>query len=83
MPNLKIEIYSKNNCTYCDSAKNLLKQKNYDYVEKSVEDPAVLAELLKRHSTARQMPQIFINNQWVGGYTGLQAAIKQIESTVL
>ena len=52
-----------------------------EYTEKSVEDPEVLSELMKRHSTARQMPQIFINNQWIGGFTGLQGAIQQIESS--
>jgi glutaredoxin 3 len=34
--------------------------------------------MLKIHPEARQMPQIFINNQRVGGLAGLQAALKEL-----
>jgi glutaredoxin 3 len=34
---------------------------------------------MKEVAKARQMPQIFINGQRVGGLAGLQAALKQIK----
>jgi len=37
------------------------------------------ALLMKEDAKARQMPQIFINGQRVGGLAGLQAALKQMK----
>jgi glutaredoxin len=37
--------------------------------------------MLKEYPDARQMPQIFINDQRVGGLAGLQAALKKLETT--
>jgi glutaredoxin 3 len=37
-----------------------------------------MANFLKEFPDARQMPQIFINDQRVGGVAGLQAALKQL-----
>jgi glutaredoxin 3 len=42
-----------------------------------------LANLLKEFPDARQMPQIFFNDQRVGGLAGLQAALKQLGSVPL
>ena len=42
-----------------------------------IEENRVL--LMKEDAKARQMPQIFINGQRVGGLAGLQAALKQIK----
>lgn len=38
----------------------------------------LLEALQKAHPEARQMPQIFINGQRVGGLAGLQAALKEL-----
>jgi glutaredoxin 3 len=76
---MKIEIYTKPNCPNCVSAKQLLKSKGLEYGEYDVEAEAwSLKALLEGHPDARQMPQIFINNQRVGGLAGLQAALKQL-----
>jgi glutaredoxin 3 len=76
---MKIEIYTKPNCPNCVTAKSLLKAKRLEYDEYDVEaETWSLKELLEGHPEARQMPQIFINNQRVGGLAGLQAALKQV-----
>lgn len=75
---MNITIYTKTNCPNCVSAKQLLKSKNLPFVELDAEKPDELANLLRRFPEARQMPQIFINGQRVGGLTGLQAALKQV-----
>jgi glutaredoxin len=36
--------------------------------------------MLKEYPDARQMPQIFINDQRVGGLAGLQAALQKLET---
>jgi glutaredoxin 3 len=40
-----------------------------------------LGNFLKEFPDARQMPQIFINDQRVGGLAGLQAALEQVGIT--
>lgn len=72
MNNMEVVIYTKQKCPNCTSAKQLLRAKNINYVEMDIEaHPEVLEDL-----TVRQMPQIFINGQRVGGLAGLIEALK-------
>jgi glutaredoxin 3 len=60
------------------SAKKLLQTHGIEYSEVDIEVGERLANFLKEYPDARQMPQIFINDQRVGGLAGLQAALKQL-----
>lgn len=76
---LKIVVYSKSACPQCDTAKMLLKSRSLAYEEIKIDDEAErLAFYEKCGPAVRQMPQVFINDQRVGGVTGLQAALKQL-----
>lgn len=76
---LKITVYSKSACPQCESAKSLLKARSLPYEEIKIDDEAErLAFYAKCGPAVRQMPQVFINDQRVGGLTGLQAALKQL-----
>jgi len=76
---LKIVVYSKSACPQCDTAKMLLKTRSIPYEEIKIDDEAErLAFYEKCGPAVRQMPQVFINDQRVGGVTGLQAALKQL-----
>lgn len=69
----KVLIYSKTYCPYCDRAKALFKSKNVSYEEIMVDDkPDVYAEL-KQRTGMMTVPQIFINDELIGGYTDLAA----------
>lgn len=64
----KIEVYSGDYCPYCVRAKSLLKQRGLDFVEYNVQqDPDKKTEMMKRSNGSRSIPQIFINDQHVGG----------------
>lgn len=77
---LKIVIYSKSACPQCDSAKMLLKTRSIAFEEIKIDDEAErLAFFQKCGPSVRQMPQVFINDQRVGGLAGLQAALSQLE----
>jgi glutaredoxin 3 len=78
---MNILIYSKSNCPNCVSAKQLLKANSLGYEEKNAEDPVTWLELLGKYPQVRQMPQIFIDGQRVGGLEGLKAALKQLGIT--
>jgi glutaredoxin 3 len=71
----KIEVYSTAVCPYCMAAKNLLKSKGLEWNEVLVDaDPAQRDLMLQRSGGRRTVPQIFINDQHVGGYDDLVAA---------
>lgn len=76
---MNIVVYTKSNCPNCTSAKNLLASKRLGYIELHQEtDAHEFAKLMQEYPEARQMPQIFIDGQRVGGLAGLQAALKQV-----
>jgi glutaredoxin 3 len=76
---LKIVVYSKSACPQCDSVKMLLKARSLAFEEIRIDDEAQrLAFYDKCGPSVRQMPQVFINDQRVGGLTGVQAALAQL-----
>lgn len=67
----KIEIYSKEWCPYCTKAKALLRSKKLEYEEIDVTSDAEAERDMIEKSQRRTVPQIFIDNQSVGGYDDL------------
>jgi len=64
----KVEIYTKIYCGYCYRAKHLLESKGIDFVEHDITlGGAKRAEMLARKPDAHTVPQIFIDDQAVGG----------------
>jgi glutaredoxin 3 len=74
---MKAIVWSKHNCPYCDQAKALLTQRNIAYEERKIGDGYTREDLLESVPNARTVPQIFINNQLVGGFTELKTYLEQ------
>jgi glutaredoxin 3 len=74
---MNIVIYTKSNCSNCTTAKALLNSKGIGFEEYVATEDGV-KHLLSQYPEARQMPQIFIQGQRVGGLAGLQAALKEL-----
>ena len=72
----KVIIYSKETCPYCVMAKNLLKAKNVEFTEIRVDLDAAKLEEMITLSNRRTVPQIFINDQPIGGYDDHAAIAK-------
>ena len=67
----KIIVYSKSGCPQCESAKSLLKARSLPYEEIKIDDEAERLEFYSQCGpSVRQMPQVFINDQRVGGLAG-------------
>jgi glutaredoxin 3 len=75
---MNIVIYTKTNCPNCTTAKRLLDNKGIGFEDRDIEVPLWFETLNMLYPEARQMPQIFINNQRVGGLAGLQNALKEL-----
>ncbi|HQV72353.1 MAG: glutaredoxin 3 [Xanthomonadales bacterium] len=72
---VSVEMYTTAACPYCVAAKNLLKQKGFDYSEIRVDtDSARREEMLERSGGRRTVPQIFVNGTHIGGFDDLVAA---------
>lgn len=72
----KVVMYTKAVCPYCNMAKDLLKAKNVSFEEIRADlDEQALQDMM-RLSNRRTVPQIFINDQSIGGYDDLVALEK-------
>ena len=68
-----IEMYTKEDCPYCQMAKRLLAAKGQTWTEIDVErEPARRQEMIER-SGRRTVPQIFVGDEHVGGFDELSA----------
>ncbi|MDX1975615.1 MAG: glutaredoxin 3 [Rickettsiales bacterium] len=69
-----IVIYSKDYCPYCVRAKQLLERKGQTYTEIDVtHSEALQREFMEKSGGRKTVPQIFINDQHIGGFDDLQA----------
>jgi glutaredoxin len=75
---MEATVWSKYHCPYCDQAKALLKQKGYIITEKKIGDGYTKEELLEAVPTARTVPQIFIGEQLIGGFTELKTHLEKV-----
>ncbi|MBI3542760.1 MAG: glutaredoxin 3 [Deltaproteobacteria bacterium] len=68
----KITVYTMNYCPYCVAAKKLLQSKGLAFEEVLVaEDDNATWKRLEKETGYKTMPQIFVGEKFVGGYTEL------------
>ena len=80
---MKVTVWSKTPCPICDQAKALLKQRGIDYEERNITEGTWTKEqLLEAVPNARTVPQIFINEQLVGGFNELRTHLQNQSSGV-
>jgi glutaredoxin 3 len=73
MPN--ITIYTKSNCPNCIAAKLLLQGKGLNFLDVSLDDEVRRSNFISAFPDLKQMPQIWIGDQRVGGLAGLREAL--------
>jgi len=75
---MKAIVWSKYNCTFCEQAKALLKQNGIPFEERKIGDGYTKEELLEAVPTARTVPQIFLNDELIGGFTELKKRLENV-----
>jgi glutaredoxin 3 len=75
---MKATIWSKYHCPYCDQAKALLTQKGYQIDERKIGDGYTKEELLEAVPNARTVPQIFLDDKLIGGFTELKQHLEKV-----
>jgi glutaredoxin-related protein len=70
---MKAIVWSKSACPYCEQAKSLLKNRGIEFEERKIGDGYLKEDLLAAVPNARTVPQIFLDDKLIGGYTELKA----------
>jgi len=68
----KAIVWSKDQCPYCVQAKALLESRGIEYEERNINNGWDKEDLLAAVPTARTLPQIFLDEELVGGFTELR-----------
>lgn len=69
-----IIIYTKPTCPYCIKAKGILTQKNQKFTEINIaNDDNLRSQMIEKSNGRHTVPQIFINNEHIGGCDDLVA----------
>lgn len=74
---MKAIVWSKNQCPYCVQAKALLESRGIEYEERNINDGWDREDLLAAVPGARSVPQIFLDNELVGGFTELRTRLTE------
>jgi glutaredoxin len=69
---MKAIVWSKDQCPYCDQAKALLTSRNIEFEERNVSHAWTREQLLEAVPNARSVPQIFLDEELVGGFNELR-----------
>ena len=69
---MKVDIYTSPLCGFCTVARNLLIKKGVDFDEYDVlKEPSLKPVMIERANGSKTVPQIFINQQHIGGWEEL------------
>ena len=73
----KITMYTGPSCGYCEAAKRLLTRNNAPYNEIDISKvDGAMDEMIKKANGKRTIPQIFFDDQHIGGYDEVRALEK-------
>lgn len=73
---MKAIVWSNVGCHFCEMAKTLLTQKGIEYEERNIAKDWKIQDLLEAVPSARTVPQIFLDDKYVGSYDDLVEYLK-------
>jgi glutaredoxin 3 len=73
----RVTVYSKDHCPYCVRAKRLLEKKGVAFEEVNVEGRDDLRDWLVETTGQRTVPQVFVDDRALGGFTDIAALDEQ------
>jgi glutaredoxin len=69
---MKAIVWSKDACPFCVQAKALLESRGIEFEERNVQRDWTREQLLEAVPAARTLPQIFLDDAYIGGFTELR-----------
>ena len=77
-----VEIYSKENCPYCNKAKQLLTTMGIPVSEQKLDRDFTREILLERYPHAKSYPVVVVDGFHIGGYTQLVEKVNEQTSSM-
>ena len=77
---IKATVWTRDDCLYCSLAKKELHSREYKIDERNITSLWSKEDLLKVVPKARTVPQIFINDKYIGGYNELMQYFEETTS---
>jgi glutaredoxin 3 len=74
---MHIEIYTKNQCSYCFRAKKLLENMKIQYAENKLGVDFTSEMLKQKYPTATTYPVIVVDSFFIGGYNELNILLEE------
>lgn len=75
---MKVKIYTKENCIWCDRAKGLLNAHSIDFDEVDLSNDIERLNFYKNiGDNVKTVPQVYIDNNRIGGYPQLKAWLNE------
>ena len=75
---MKVKIYTKENCIWCDRAKGLLNAHSIDFDEVDLSNDIERLNFYKKIGhNVKTVPQVYIDNKRIGGYPQLKAWLNE------
>ena len=73
-----IIMYTGPLCNFCDAAKRLFTRNNIKYQEIDISSKeGLMEEMIKKSNGRKTIPQIFFDDQHIGGYEEVRALEKE------
>lgn len=74
----KTIVWSKDNCFYCEMAKNLLNDLSVTFEERNISQGSWTKEQLQEAAPdSKTVPQIWLQGKYIGGFDELRTYIEQ------
>ena len=75
---MKVLIYTKDNCIWCDRAKILLDSKKISYNEIDLSDDSERLKFYEKiGDNVKTVPQVFIDDKRIGGFQDLKVFLHE------
>jgi len=75
---MKAIVWSKDDCPFCEQAKGLLRMKGIEFEERKIGNNYTKEDLLEAVPTARSVPQVFLDEELVGGFQELKKRLTDV-----
>lgn len=73
---MKAVVWSKDACPFCVQAKSLLKARGIEFEERNISKDWTREQLLEAVPNAKTLPQIFLDDLHIGGFTDLRSHLR-------
>jgi glutaredoxin len=78
---MNVVIWSRTNCPYCVSAKEILRDNNIAFTEKVLDRDFTREFLLETYPTAKSFPVVVVDGFYIGGYNQLSQKLNEEKSS--